>query len=59
VLIAGSPASFAPEEIDLTEGGEDLAGGVMLVGDQIMLAFDQGVLVYAETFGVALEETAQ
>jgi hypothetical protein len=59
VLIAASPAGFIPEEIDLSEGGEDLAGGVMLVGDQIMLAFDQGALVSAETFGVSVEEVAQ
>ena len=58
VLTAASPAGFVPEEIDLSAGGEDLAGGVMLVGDQIMLTFDQGVLVYAETFGVSLEEAA-
>jgi hypothetical protein len=56
VLTSASPAGFVPEEIDLSEGGGDLAGGVMLVGDQIMLAFEQGVLVYAETFGASLEE---
>ncbi len=59
VLIAASPAGFVPKETDLSEGGEDLAGGVMLIGDQIMLVFDQGVLAYAETFGVSLEEAAQ
>jgi hypothetical protein len=59
VLTAASPAGFVPEEFNLSEGGEDLAGGVMLVGDQIMLSFDQGVLVYAETFGVSLEEAAE
>ena len=59
VLTSASPASFVPEETDLSEGGEELAGGVMLVGDQIMLAFDQGLLVYAETFGVSFEEAAQ
>jgi hypothetical protein len=58
VLTSASPAGFAPEEIDLSEGGEDLAGAVLLVGDQIMLTFEQGVLVYAETFGVLLEEAA-
>ncbi|MBM3120577.1 MAG: FHA domain-containing protein [Chloroflexi bacterium] len=58
-LIEASPADFVPEEIDLAEGGEDLAGGRMLVGDQIMLVFDQGVLAYAETFGVTLDEAAQ
>jgi hypothetical protein len=31
----------------------------MLVGDQIMLVFDQGVLAYAETFGVTLDEAPQ
>ena len=59
VLTSASPAGFVPQETDLSEGGEDLAGGVMLVGDQIMLAFDQGLLVYAETFGVSFEEAAQ
>jgi FHA domain len=58
VLTSASPAGFVPEEIDLSEGGEDLAGAVMLVGDQIMLTFEQGVLVYAETFGVSLGEAA-
>jgi hypothetical protein len=58
-LIEASPAGFVPEEIDLAEGGEDLAGGRMLVGDQIMLVFDQGVLAYAETFGVTLDEATQ
>ncbi len=58
VLTSASPAGFVPEEIDLSEGGEDLAGGVMLVGDQILLAFEQGVLVHAETFGVSLGEAA-
>lgn len=34
-------------EVDLTEA--DLPGGMMLVGDQIVLGFDQGRLVYVET----------
>lgn len=59
VLVATSPAAFVPEEIDLSDGGEDLAGGVMLIGDQIMLVFDQGVLAYAETFGASFEEAAE
>ncbi|MBN1318222.1 MAG: hypothetical protein JXA42_22265, partial [Anaerolineales bacterium] len=37
VAAAASPAGFEPERIDLAEGGEDLAGGVALVGDQIMI----------------------
>jgi hypothetical protein len=35
------------EEIDLSEG--EIESGVMLVGDQILLGFDQGRLVYVET----------
>lgn len=53
---AASPAGFAPQTIDLSEGGEDLAGGVMMAGDQIMLAFDSGGLVYVETLGATTQE---
>jgi hypothetical protein len=51
-VAAASPAGVVPEAIDLSEGGEDLAGGVLLIGDQITLAFQDGVLVYVETIGV-------
>jgi len=57
LLTAVSPAGTAPETIDLAEGGEDLAGGVMLVGDQITLGFEEGRLVYVETLGVTTQES--
>lgn len=51
---AASPASTVPEAIGLSEGGEDLAGGMLLAGDQITLAFQDGGLVYVETVGVTV-----
>jgi hypothetical protein len=47
-----SPAGAIPESFDLSEGGEDLAGVMMLVGDQITLAFEDGQLAYVETIGM-------
>lgn len=41
--------------IDLAEG--DIPGGLALVGDQILLGFDQGGLVYVETLALAPDET--
>jgi hypothetical protein len=41
-------------EVDLSEG--DIEGGLVLAGDQILLAFDQDRLVYVETFILAPEE---
>ncbi len=35
------------EEIELDDG--DIPGGLVLVGDQIILGFDQDRLVYVET----------
>jgi hypothetical protein len=55
LLAAASPAGTIPEMIDLSEGGEDLIGGVMLVGDQITLGFQDGRLVYVETIGVSTQ----
>jgi pSer/pThr/pTyr-binding forkhead associated (FHA) protein len=49
---AASPADTVPEVIDLSSGGEDLTGAMLLVGDQITLAFQDGALVYVETIGV-------
>jgi len=57
LVTAASPAGFVPETIDLSEGGEDLAGGIMLVGDQITLGFEEGRLVYVETLGVTTQES--
>jgi hypothetical protein len=42
-----------PQLIDLSEGGEELAGGTMLVGDQILIGLHQDRVVYVET--IALE----
>jgi hypothetical protein len=53
VIAAASPAGAAPERIDLAEGGEDLAGGSALVGDQILVGLYEDRVVYVET--VALE----
>jgi hypothetical protein len=42
------------EQVDLSEG--DIAGGLLLAGDQIMLGFDQDRLVFVETFLLAPSE---
>jgi len=46
---AASPAGMTPEAIDLSEGGDDLAGGSMLVGDQIIIGLGPEGVVYVET----------
>ena len=56
LLTTASPAGTVPEMIDLADGGEDLAGSVLLVGDQIAVAFEGGRLVHAETLGVSTGE---
>jgi hypothetical protein len=56
LLTAASPAGTVPERIDLSEGGEELAGTEMLVGDQITAGFEDGKLVYVETIGVTTQE---
>ncbi|MBN2554518.1 MAG: FHA domain-containing protein [Anaerolineales bacterium] len=53
LLAAASPAGMEPKTIDLSAGGEDLAGGTLLVGDQITLGFENGQLVYVETLGMS------
>lgn len=52
VAAAASPAGKAPEWIDLSEAGEELDGGSMLVGDQILLGLDESGLIYVETIGL-------
>lgn len=47
-----SPAGMVPMYIDLSQGGEDLAGGMMLAGDQILLGLENGRLVYVETIAM-------
>jgi pSer/pThr/pTyr-binding forkhead associated (FHA) protein len=49
---AGSPASMSPEAVDLSDGGEDLAGARMLVGDQIVIGLDSTGVVYVETMAL-------
>jgi pSer/pThr/pTyr-binding forkhead associated (FHA) protein len=56
LVVSASPAGFTPEIMDLTEGGDDLAGGTLLVGDQITLGFQDGQLVYVETIGANVGE---
>ena len=51
-----SPAGQSPELIELDEGGEDLAGGVMLVGDQILIGLDGSGVVYVETIALLPDE---
>ena len=53
VIAAASPAGAAPERIDLAEGGEDLAGGSTLVGDQILVGLYEDRVVYVETVALA------
>jgi len=55
LLASASPAGSVPEAIDLTEGGEELAGSALLAGDQISVGFENGILVYVETLGMTLE----
>lgn len=52
---AASPVGFQPELIDLSEGGEDLAGGKALVGDQILIGLYEDQVVYVETVALAPE----
>ena len=44
-------------EIDLTEG--DIAGGLALAGDQILMGFDHDRLVYVETFALTAGEPGE
>lgn len=52
LVAASSPAGEQPQWIDLAEGGEDLLGGTALIGDQIVIGFDQDQLVYVETIAL-------
>ncbi len=56
VVASASPAGQSPELIELDEGGEDLAGGLMLVGDQILIGLDGSGVVYVETIGLLPDE---
>jgi hypothetical protein len=52
---AASPAGFVPQLMDLSTEGEELAGGSMLVGDQILIGLYQDQVVYVETIAMAPE----
>jgi hypothetical protein len=52
VAAAASPAGQTPEVIDLSDGGDDLVGSTMLVGDQIMIGLDPTGVVYIETIAL-------
>ncbi|MGD8621887.1 MAG: FHA domain-containing protein [Anaerolineales bacterium] len=52
IAAAASPAGMSPEWIDLAGAGEELQGGSMLVGDQIILGLDETGLIYVETIGL-------
>ena len=52
VIATASLTEVELVEIDLSEGGEDLAGGTAIVSDMILLGFDQDRLVYVETMGL-------
>ena len=51
-----SPANQSPAAVDLSEGGEDYEGTVLLAGDQILLGFVDDVLVYIETFALSADD---
>jgi hypothetical protein len=56
LLASASPAGTVPETLDASEGGGDLAGLTLLVGDQITVGFEAGRLVYVETIGMTVQE---
>lgn len=55
VASASSPAHMEPQRFDLAGGGEDLAGGFALVGDQIVIGLYQDQVVYVETIALVPE----
>ena len=59
VVMTSSPTGFAPYRIDLATGGEDLAGGFALVGDQIIIGLVDDQVVYVETIALMPEGGAQ
>lgn len=59
LVTAASPAGMEPQRIDLSEGGEDLTGGTVLVGDQITIGLFEDRLAYVETVAMMPEGTAQ
>lgn len=59
LLTSASPAGTAPETIDVSKGGADLTGLMMMVGDQITVGFENGGLVFVETLGMTAQESVQ
>ena len=55
IVVAASPTGMEPRRIDLAEGGEDLAGGFALVGDQIVIGLSEDQIVYVETIALVPE----
>ena len=51
-----SPAGSIPTQIDSSGLGEELAGGEMWIGDQIILGVFEGRLVFVETVPLFPEE---
>lgn len=56
VAQTASPAGKGPEVVSLAGAGEEFAGGLMLVGDQIILGLDETGLIYVETIGLFPDE---
>lgn len=56
VAADASPAGTVPHLIDLSEGGEDLAGGLALIGDQIMIGLSENRVVFVETVAMVPTE---
>ena len=52
VVALASPAGQAPQATDLSDGGEDLVGSTMLVGDQILIGLDPSGVVFVETIAL-------
>ena len=54
-VAAASPAGAAPQRFELAEGGEELAGGALLAGDQILIGLYEERVVYVETLALMPE----
>ena len=56
---AQSPAGMAPVFIDVSQAGEDMTGGMVLVGDQILIGVQNDRVVYVETVAMVPEGGAE
>ena len=52
-----APSGQKPVSIDLSSAGQDLQGGVVIAGDQILLGIQADHLVYVETLALYPEES--